>query len=120
MTAVFLPRGVKTIGAGAFSKCKNLVTFSGEGLEKVGEKAFCECEALLDLALPKNFTDFQADVFKNCPALADGDGCVVINGVFVSYYGKEKRLTLPKGVTRICREAFEASKSLEAIEVSEE
>lgn len=93
ITSVTIPDGIESIDSGAFADCLNLkeVTFLG----KVPE---------FDLSSFENTPWLEAKLAENTnPDFA------VINNVLVKADGEkiEGAVTIPDGVTRICRHAFE-------------
>ena len=70
LTAIKLPRKLKTIGARAFAGCVKLKTFAlPDGITAIGEAAFQNCRVLPDLELPLNISAIEAHTFDGCSAI---------------------------------------------------
>lgn len=66
--SVTIPKTVKSIGAKAFSSCRNLekVTFTGDGLESIGERAFESCGKLSQFSFPNTLCSIGECAFIYC------------------------------------------------------
>lgn len=71
ITTVSLPKGVVSIGAGAFNECPKLakVTIPAGGLTSIGDTAFFKCGLLSSIALPYGLTSIGASAFSECAKL---------------------------------------------------
>ncbi len=65
-----LPEGVKKIGNNAFYQCQNLwkIEFN-EGLTEIGDKAFMKCSNLTNFILPQTVEKIGSDAFSYCDSL---------------------------------------------------
>lgn len=98
LTAVKLPKNLKTIGARAFAGCSRLKTLAlPEGLTSIGEAAFHGCKLLPDLDLPLGIAAIEAHTFDGCTAF--------------------KNVALPICVLRIGDQAFAGCTKLTAFTV---
>ncbi|UKK53454.1 leucine-rich repeat protein [Prevotella sp. E2-28] len=80
-------KNVKTINEGLFHDMPNLTTLTlGEGVEKIGARAFINCEKLQTVTLPEGLTNIADSAFFNCKALY--------------------RINLPEGLKTIGRQSF--------------
>ncbi len=115
---------VTSIGAYSFYKCskvKNIVI--PEGVTEIKEKAFVGCKSLTELKLPSSLQLVEINPFMGCTSLKrfqvekggagqyrSRKGILYTDyGRFVKVYPqgrKNKRVTLPKDVTRIANRAF--------------
>jgi len=107
LARVSLPPRVRALGTGAFASCAGLRRVDlPEGLETVGLLAFAECPALTELALPEGVKKVGEGAVRGCRGLADEKGFLVCRGVLVEYFGSERDLEIPEGVTRIGSDVF--------------
>lgn len=80
-------KNVKTIPDGLFHDIPNLTTLTlGEGVEKIGARAFMNCKKLKTVTLPEGITSIADSAFYNCKALYS--------------------INYPEGLKTIGREAF--------------
>ncbi len=62
--------GLKKIGFGAFSRCKQLKTVSlPDSIEKIEDSAFSYCEQLKTVSLPDSIKEIESDAFRFCKSL---------------------------------------------------
>ncbi len=75
LTAITIHAGVKTIGNGAFSECKNLETVTflpGDGVDlSIGSETFQDCTSLTSITLPDRLKSIGTDAFMNCTNLQE-------------------------------------------------
>ena len=125
LRSVSIPKNVNSIGVGAFNRCSSLVTVTinsndyiskefdyykklsnifgkqvskyiiGEGVEKVGENAFWECEGLTSVVLFEGVTTIGQKAFYQCTNLTS--------------------VTLPESLITIEEEAFNGCSSLASV-----
>jgi len=70
-----------------------------EGITKIGNHAFADCDNLMQLTLPESIIEIGYEAFRNCTALTE--------------------LTLPQSVERIGRGAFAGCVNLTVIQIPE-
>ena len=72
LTSVTIPNTVETIGAAAFSSCKNLkeVIFEGAQLKQIRERVFENCPKLESLIIPKSVESISYGVFAGFSSLS--------------------------------------------------
>lgn len=88
-----LPANTTTIGAGAFSNCKDLVSVVlPKDLVEIRRYAFQECNRLVSISIPKSIDVIESGTFSGCSSL--------------------RQVTLPKKMKRIGNHAFENCSSL--------
>ena len=126
LSSAEIPSSVTKIGDGVFHKC-NIREFSHpcltikdglevkdnkvlscavskitsvkipNGITKIGEAAFFDCESLTSVEIPSGVTEIGEDAFGSCTSLTS--------------------LTVPEGVTKICDYAFSGCTSLSSVEI---
>lgn len=120
---VVLPEGLKTIGVGAFNKCKTLEGINlPDTLTKIEDEAFLGCKALTTITLPAKLKTIGGSAFCGCPltniAFTDGSklteiGEQAFKGVSI------QTLTIPKGVKKLGSWAFAECKKLKTVVLPE-
>jgi hypothetical protein len=120
---VVLPEGLKTIGIGAFNKCKTLEGINlPDTLTKIEDEAFLGCKALTAITIPAKLKTIGGSAFCGCPlttiTFTDGSKLTEIGegafkGVFI------QTLTLPKGVKKLGSWAFAECKNLKTVVLPE-
>lgn len=75
ITSVDIPASVKTIGEKSFSYCGDLtkVTFRGNGLETIEDRAFEDCGKLTQFSFPTSLKSIGDHVFIYCPLQGELD-----------------------------------------------
>lgn len=71
ITEITIPASIQELKSNTFRNCRSLteVSFSGEGLEEIGEGAFAECVVLSNLPIPSTVTTIGSSAFNQCNAL---------------------------------------------------
>jgi hypothetical protein len=76
ITELFIPEGVKKIGAFAFYGCENLVSVTiPDSVEEIGNYAFGDCPVLATVTMPAHVIKYtldgraSANAFEGCPKL---------------------------------------------------
>ncbi len=109
LTAVELPKGLKTIGAAAFSGCSGLQTVAvPASVSAVGSGAFSDCSALTSISVEKENANYSSD---ESGVLLNKEQTVLIQapgGISGSY-------SLPETVTKIGESAFVWCMELEEV-----
>ena len=126
---VAIPPRVVSIKSGAFKGCTGLKSIQlPSHLDHLGSSAFCDCESLEEIVVPEGVRVLEKDLFNGCVSLrrvilpgtleSIEDGCsdLSITGVF-SYCQSLEEIIIPKGVTRIGKDAFFGCASLQRISV---
>lgn len=77
-----IPKGVTTIGYGAFSQCEKIESIVvPEGIKRIEPNAFSNCPNLRNVSLPNTLEEIGYNAFNNCMSL--------------------ESITIPKNVSRI-------------------
>lgn len=72
LTSVTIPYGMKRIGGYAFHGCKGLTSIKiPDGVKSIGEYAFQSCEGLTSVTIPNSVTNIGSDAFNLCDALTE-------------------------------------------------
>lgn len=69
LETIFIPGNVKRIGTGAFSYTGLKSIHFSEGTEVIENLAFCSCDKLTEIVIPKSVVEIQDNVFIDCPSL---------------------------------------------------
>jgi hypothetical protein len=97
---------LREIGHFAFKNCAALESFPLSDGTMIGQDAFFGCVKLRDVGKPRLPDEVNSCAFRGCPALADEQGFVIVSGSLFGYYGKDKKVVVPEGVTDICPDVF--------------
>ena len=70
VSSVILPEELRSIGSLAFSGCQNLKEIViPEGVIRIGNQVFCNCYNLVSAEIPKSLTDIDSAPFAYCHCL---------------------------------------------------
>ncbi len=84
VSKVNIPSSVISIGAYAFSNCKNITNvFIGENLQSIGDNAFKGCNKLNSIYIPKSVNYIAENAFDDCKG--NGKEFIYIHGYMGSY-----------------------------------
>ena len=120
---VVLPEGLKTIGIGAFNKCKTLEGINlPDTLTKIEDEAFLGCKALTTITIPAKLKTIGGSAFCGCPlstiTFTDGSKLTEIGeGAFKGV--AIQTLIIPKGVKKLGSWAFAECKNLKTVVLPE-
>ncbi len=119
--SVTLENGVASVGAYAFSGCKNLVGVTlPEGVTDIGDSAFNSCGNLTEIALPGSVAYIGNSAFascKNLPGIALPGTVAYLGNYAFSGCSKLASANIPAGITTIEEYTFENCASLKEIEI---
>ena len=93
LAGVIIPNGVTRMGDGAFSSCTSLTNATiADSVTNIGSGAFSYCSSLTSVTIPYSVTSIGDDAFYYCDALTkvyfQGDAPNAGNDVF-GHYGKD-------------------------------
>jgi hypothetical protein len=118
----YIPKGVTSIGVGAFLQCSGLkAAFLPEGLTSIEAGAFSECTGLQTLVLPEGLTSIGNSVFFGCIKLKTLDipeGVTIGGSAFFGWSGLQT-FVLPKGLTSIGFGTFNVCTGLQILVLHE-
>ena len=98
LTSVKLPSSVKTIGNSAFFSCTNFTSINLEGVTTIGLAAFLGANSLQNIKLSEQLKIIQSGTFHSLNA--------------------HKSITIPNSVTEIKTDAFNTNLRLESVHLS--
>jgi len=112
LAEVVLPPGVTSIGGDAFCMCIRLVdTQIPNGVTRIGRKAFAS-SGLVHVVLPTTLEELGASAFESTPLVSVDLGSTSLGSVpkgAFRHCNALAKVTLPPGVTRIGKGAFEGT-----------
>lgn len=113
--------GVKVIANKAFCFCESLVNINiPKGVTSIGDWAFDGCESLTNINLPDSMTSIGHSVFSGCHSLTSiniSDGVTsIVNGAFEDC-SSLTNFNIPDSVTSIGNCAFKGCESLKSITI---
>ena len=116
-----IPNSVITIGEGAFSGCKSLISINiPNSVTTIGENAFGWCESLTNINIPNSVTTIGDSAFCRCNSLTSiniPNSVKTIRGSAFFDCESLTSITIPNSVTMIGVCAFEDCKSLTNINI---
>lgn len=113
MKRMVLPDSITYLGECAFQACDSMEEIVlPDTLTHIGCMAFHQCSSLKHIVIPKNVRHIDSAAFCNCPNVvieSRSSRFVVQDGFLIDskrktpfhYFGKEKVVTMPKGIVRI-------------------
>ncbi len=121
LESVRLSENLTKIGDFAFGNCGSLKSIDiPEKTISIGESCFCSCASLENVVIRNHRMEIGRGAFyssgleKNYP-----DDFIIIGDskVLLKYKGTDTHVIIPDGITRICRDAFLACKTVKSIKV---
>ena len=116
-----ISNSVTTIGEGAFSNCKSLISINiPNSVTTIGDSAFWNCESLTNINIPNSVTTIGRGAFDGCKSLTNIN---IPNSVTtigeLAFWGCESlvNINIPNSVTTIGKGAFSYCDSLTSINI---
>jgi hypothetical protein len=130
LKAFRVPSSVETIGDRAFHSCSGLtaLTFTKSSkLKRIGKGAFSKSQ-LISITIPASTQEIDGSAFTGCPILkiqvAEGSRKFIVEGnlllsshgtKIVRYFGRERKVVLPRKVELLKKSCFAASTQIESL-----
>lgn len=118
LQSVTIPRGIKSIGFGAFNNCKKLKSvIIKEGVKTIDFDAFSNCTSLVKVELPNSITSIGDFAFEGCSSLKK---VTIPNVAYIPWWCFKDctslmEVVISKGVKAIENAAFEGCDNIEII-----
>ena len=116
-------QSVVDIEEGAFQFCNSLAEVElGEGIQRIGDRAFVHCKSLVRITIPPSVTDIEDSAFEGCIKLAEvelKEGLQTIEPSAFWRCQSLERITIPSSVTRVGTSAFRVCTSLAEVTLCE-
>ena len=114
-----IPSSIESIGNAAFNRLSQLEGIDiPEGVKKIGQGAFTLCKNLANLTLPKSLKEIGVGAFNGCAALTNLDipeGVEIIQELSFASCDNLKSVIIPQGIKSIGKEAFSDCCALSSI-----
>lgn len=122
---VNLPDGLRYIESDAFAGCTKLSAINiPDSVEYIGSGAFWGCKSLKQLTLPKSLHEIGASalpmgckITSNSPNFIVASNMIVKNNTVVLFFGDNKKVAIPQGVTKIGEDAFRNCGSIQQVDI---
>ncbi len=117
---VILPKGLKKIQFGAFWGSEMKKIKLPDGLKKIGDDAFTDCEKLKEINLPDSIKEIGAGAFNDCYSLKSVKIPKECNNIYFCTFidcKNLKKVKLHENVTYISDGAFSGCTSLRELEI---
>ncbi len=118
LAGIVLPKGIESIGDGAFAGSSLPSITFGSGLESIGGRAFSWCDSLTEITIPGNVKIIEIAAFAVCPNLEKvvlEEGVQTIRELAFGACEKLASVTIPKSVTSIEDSAFDGCYALQTV-----
>ncbi len=134
LTSVTIGDNVTSIGGSAFQYCSSLTSVTiGNGVTTIDPRAFQYCSSLTSVTIPAGVTTIDFYAFNGCSSLTkfivnegneyfstSDDGTILYNKdktTLIAYPSATGVVTIPAGVTKIDRYAFDNCSSLTSVTI---
>ena len=116
ITAVRFPAEARIVDPRAFANCPavSIVVFN-EKIKQIADDVFAGDFGIKSVSVPKNLTRAACELFRHQDSLADDNGFLIINDVFVHYFGDGKEVTVPDRIRAIDDGAFAENTVIEKV-----
>lgn len=102
LISITIPESVTSVGDRAFFGCSSLTRVAiPDSVTSVGVAAFEKCGSLESIAIPEHIANVDSLGLRSCERLADADGHIIVNHVYIGYCGTASQVVIPDGVTSI-------------------
>ena len=142
LTSVTIPDSVTVISSRAFQSCFNIKKVKlGNKVESIGDQAFEYCEKLSEITIPKSVKFIGGYAFSECSKLKtvtvhskdfeagtrifhgtswlktqkQKNPLVIVGNNLIDGTACSGKVTVPKGVTRICGIAFDSNNKISSV-----
>lgn len=113
---VVIPDGITAIGIEAFAECESIRSVViPASVAAIGRRAFSKCYNLSSVQFLGDPEYIDDSAFSLCPGMVDENWFVIIKNTLFNYYGEEKDVVIPDGVTAIGERAFCVWESLHSV-----
>ena len=117
---VVIPDGITAIGIEAFAECESIRSVViPASVTAIGRRAFSKCYNLSSVQFLGDPEYIDDSAFSLCPGMVDENWFVIIKNILFNYYGEEKDVVIPSGVTTIGRRAFLLPDKLHSVVIPE-
>ena len=104
---VVIPEGITAIGIEAFAECESMRSVVvPASVTAIGRRAFSKCYNLSSVQFLGDPEYIDDSAFSLCPGMVDENWFVIIKNILFNYYGEEKDVVIPDGVSAIGERAF--------------
>lgn len=115
ITEVIIPEGITRIEEEAFRECENLQRVQlPPTLKSIGQSAFSQCKNLKQVNLPEG-VELDNHAFWGCAGLQDENGMIILGGILFNVLKDVEELVLPASVKRINPNAIKALPELKSV-----
>ena len=118
---VYIPSSIKNVPVKCTMKNNQTIkeVFFEEGITEIVPGAFFGCENLKSVFISESVLTIGGSAFSGCSSLADENGFVIVKNILFDYFGTEKEMVIPAGVTRIATKMFSSYKNFESVIIPE-
>ena len=117
---VVIPEEITAIGIEAFAECESVRSVViPASVAAIGRRAFSKCYNLSSVQFLGDPEYIDDSAFSLCPGMVDENWFVIIKNTLFNYYGEEKDVVIPDGVTAIGERAFCVWESLHSVVIPE-
>lgn len=116
-----IPKDITTIGDFAFARSSLKSIKIPKGVKTIGYGAFYHCDSLTSVDIPDTVTSIGANAFADTPFVKNNASEFVIvgDGVLIAYNGSESVVTIPEGVKLIADGTFRDHQGITAVNLAD-